>query len=328
MLKASTLQPLSRLSEAVQQRLRCPVCGAALEQAGDHLQCLNPDDGTRFPIVDGIPVLINEANSLFSIDDFRQQRKTTMSLDGDSSLKARLKDALPTLTRNTKSGKNYEQFAQHLLALSPNPTVLVVGGSIVGQGMDVLLRYPSIEWVETDVSFGPRTGLICDGHDVPFEDGSFDGVIVQAVLEHVVDPYRCVAEIHRVLKPQGIVYAETPFMQQVHMGRYDFTRFTHLGHRRLFRHFEELDTGAVVGPASALAWSYQYFLLSWTSWKPLRRVLKAVGRLTSFYIPYLDDLLINRPSALDAASAYYFLGRRSDHVLSDRDLIKQYKGSM
>ncbi len=43
--------------------------------------------------------------------------------------------------------------------------------------------------------------LICDAHDIPFADRSFDGVIVQAVLEHVVDPFRCCEEIHRVLIP-------------------------------------------------------------------------------------------------------------------------------
>ena len=55
-----------------------------------------------------------------------------------------------------------------------------------------------------------------------------------------------------VYKDDGLVYADTPFMQQVHMGRYDFTRFTYLGHRRLFRKFEEIDSGAVSGPAMAL----------------------------------------------------------------------------
>ena len=80
--------------------------------------------------------------------------------------------------------------------------------------------------------------LICDANDIPFENGSFDGVVLQAALEHVADPYRCVEETHRVLKEKGLVYAETAFMQQVHGGRYDFTRFTRLGHRRLFRRFD------------------------------------------------------------------------------------------
>ena len=34
---------------------------------------------------------------------------------------------------------------------------------------------------------------------------SFDGVMIQAVLEHVLEPTRVVAEIHRVLKPDGLL---------------------------------------------------------------------------------------------------------------------------
>ena len=113
-----------------------------------------------------------------------------------------------------------------------------------------------------DVSFAPKTKLIADGHDIPFEDNTFDCVIIQAVLEHVLDPVRCVDEIHRVLKMTGIVYSETPFIQQVHMQQYDFTRFTYLGHRRLFRKFIEIEHEPLMGPGTALAWSYTHFLRS------------------------------------------------------------------
>jgi ubiquinone/menaquinone biosynthesis C-methylase UbiE len=179
------------------------------------------------------------------------------------------------------------------------------------------------------VSFGPRTVLVCDSHDIPFADGTFDGIIVQAVLEHVLDPYRCVEEFHRVLKPNGVIYAETPFMQQVHARQYDFTRFTHLGHRRLFRKFSELDSGPVVGPGTALAWSYSYFMLSFSS-KPniFRKLITIFTSFTSFFLKYFDYFLINRPGAFDAASGYYFMGRKSDVVLSDRELVKQYRGAM
>ena len=90
--------------------------------------------------------------------------------------------------------------------------------------------------------------VICDAHDLPFKEKSFDAIICQAVLEHVADPYRCVEEMFRVLKPKKFIYVETPFMQQVHMAPYDFTRFTYLGHRRLFRRFKEIDSGIACGP--------------------------------------------------------------------------------
>ena len=188
------------------------------------------------------------------------------------------------------------------------------------------LNNDAIKLVETDVSFGPRTTLISDGHNIPFEDDVFDGVVVQAVLEHVVDPFRCVDEIYRVLKQNGLVYAETPFMQQVHMGKYDFTRFTHLGHRRLFRKFEEIDSGPVSGPGMALAWAYKYFILSFVTSKRARRFFSFIAHITSFYLKYFDSYLIDKPGTYDAASGFYFIGRKSHLILSDRELIKLYRG--
>jgi ubiquinone/menaquinone biosynthesis C-methylase UbiE len=193
--------------------------------------------------------------------------------------------------------------------------------------MDALLASREIELIETDVGFGERTMLVCDAHDLPFIDNSFDGVVIQAVLEHVVDPFRCVEEIHRVLKADGLVYAETPFMQQVHLGPYDFTRFTHLGHRRLFRRFDEIDSGPVAGPGTVLGWSYEHFLLSFVSGTMPRLLVKVFARLTGSWLKYLDKLVEGRPGALDAASGYYFLGRKSEHTLHDRELIKLYRGA-
>jgi SAM-dependent methyltransferase len=202
--------------------------------------------------------------------------------------------------------------------------VLVLGGSILGQGMETLLHYPQITLVETDVAFGPRTLMIADAHRIPLADESVDGVVVQAVLEHVMDPYQCVREIWRVLKPKGLVYAETPFMQQVHGWPYDFTRFTHLGHRRLFMQFEEMSSGVVNGPGVALAEAYQYFLMCFFKSSFLKKAAQIFARFTAFFLKYFDYFLIRRPGALAAASGYYFFGRKSWRTLSDRELLSFY----
>ena len=321
------MQPQIRISQTVQELLRCPICRAKLKQAGQQFECTDSECNTHFPIVDGIPVLLNEQSSVFSLDDFVSYRKTFFSNTRENKLKKAIHRFIPTISKNIKGSENYSRLSDLLLVQSSSPRILVAGGSILGQGMESLANNTSLDLVESDVSFGPHTMLICDAHDIPFEDGSFDGVIVQAVLEHVVDPYRCVEEIHRVLNEQGVVYAETPFMQQVHGGRYDFTRFTHLGHRRLFRRFEEIDSGAVCGPGMALAWSYQYFLLSFTTSRLLRALVRVFAGLTSFYLKYFDHYLIDKPGTLDAASGYFFMGRKGEQALSDRDLIKLYKGA-
>jgi len=45
---------------------------------------------------------------------------------------------------------------------------------------------------------------------LPFEDGSFDLVILDNVLEHVRDRRRTLAEAHRVLASRGLLYMVTP----------------------------------------------------------------------------------------------------------------------
>ena len=306
--------------------LRCPACGSALERGGESYACGGCE--RTFPVVDGIPVLLDESRSLFSHADFLEQRPTTWQ--PTSPLRRRVSRLLPSLSRNMKAAENYAELRRLLLddVRDRRPRVLLIGGSRVGQGMEEFAADERLDLIESDVSFGPRTSLICDAHQLPLADGSVDAVVVQGVLQALLDPQVCVAEIHRVLGPGGYVYAETPFMQQVCVARFDFTRFTHLGHRRLFRWFDEVRSGPVCGPGMALAWSYQYFLLSFVERPRTRTAVKGFTRVTGFWLKYFDHLLIDRPGGIDAASGVYFLGRRSETPLSDGELIAQYRGAV
>ncbi|MDM8553354.1 methyltransferase domain-containing protein [Desulfococcaceae bacterium HSG7] len=237
-----------KISGYIKRNLLCPCTKGKLQQNGDHLESVI-DSSIRYPIIDGIPILINNANSLFSVDDFINRKNTTFDLQ-QHPLRKILKRFLPSISANIKAKDNYTKPAS---LLSRNSTILVIGGSIKGEGMEAIYTNESFEIVGSDVSFGPYTTLISDAHNIPFENETFDCVVIQAVLEHVLNPQRCIREVHRVLKPHGFVYAETPFMEQVHGQQYDFTRFTHLGHRWLFRNFEEIMSGPCCGPGMALA---------------------------------------------------------------------------
>jgi ubiquinone/menaquinone biosynthesis C-methylase UbiE len=316
-----------KLPPQVFKDLRCPACKGELKTGENSLACLEIACQKRFPIVGGVPVLINESNSIFLLDDFVSNRTTTLDLTKPKKFKRFFTSMIPSITKNVKAKSNYQKL-DSLVRNRTSKKILIVGCGVLGDSLEVLLKDESISIVESDVSFGPRANIICDGHDLPFSNDSFDVVIIQAVLEHVLDPYRCVEEIYRVLKNDGLVYAETPFMQQVHMRQYDFTRFTHLGHRRLFRRFKEIDSGAGVGPGTALAWSYQYFLLSFTQRRTVRKVIVVFASITSFYLKFFDYFLLRKPSSLDAASGLYFLGQKSDTVLTDKELLTMYRGGM
>lgn len=315
-----------KLSTEAQEIINCPICRSKLTVLEDEIKCSNSKCAQCFPRVDGTTILIDEASSIFSIEEYLACGVET-NLKAKSKLERGAINLIPSNILNLNTKTNYQQFTELLIQRSDRPKVLIIGGGTVGQGAESLFSTPGIEIIETDVVLTPRIDIICDAHQLPFADNSFDGVVVQAVLEHVVDPSVCVEEIYRVLNDSGLVYSETPFMQQVHLGKYDFTRFTHLGHRRLFRKFEEVSSGAVCGPGMALNWSLQYFFLSFVKSSAARNFVKALTRLAFFWLKYFDYYLINQPGTFDSASGYYFLGRKSKIVLSDKDLLKLYRGA-
>jgi ubiquinone/menaquinone biosynthesis C-methylase UbiE len=65
-------------------------------------------------------------------------------------------------------------------------------------------------------------------YEIPYPDASFDAVLAHAVLQHLSEPMRALKEIHRVLKPNGliglreedrngdVIYPMTPILQEAH----------------------------------------------------------------------------------------------------------------
>jgi SAM-dependent methyltransferase len=202
------------------------------------------------------------------------------------------------------------------------PVLLVVGGGTVGNGAEDLYGPSRVRVISFDVYASPLTQFIADAHGIPLAGGCVDAVWIQAVLEHVLDPGHVVAEIERVLRPGGRVYAETPFMQQVHEGAFDFTRFTESGHRWLFRRFERLDSGFVAGPGTALLWSADYAARALLRSKLAGRLVRAAF----FWLQWLD-LLAAPAQSIDGASCVYFFGRLGDGALRPGDMAAHYAGA-
>lgn len=203
------------------------------------------------------------------------------------------------------------------------PRVLVIGGGTIGDGLEALYADERVDLIAFDVYASANVQLVADGHRIPLATGVMDGVIIQAVLEHVLEPAVVAAEIHRVLRDGGVVYADTPFMQQVHEGPYDFTRFTESGHRYLFREFEEMESGQVAGAGTSLRWSVSYFFRALTRSVTLGRL----AGLAFFWLSHLDRLLDPKHS-LDGANSVYFLGRKGGPRLTPAQTVVRYRGGM
>jgi SAM-dependent methyltransferase len=312
--------------------LRCPDCGSTLRPAAaeQRVYC-NQEKGAcsvaeGFPLIDDQPALVVFERSVLSetsllesaaASPIRRQKPAGVLRSSLRRLFAALRGG------NRMAGPNCRRFLHELPASSAQPTVLIVGGGSVGQGTEALYeKGGNVRALCFDIYASPSTDFIADAHDIPLPDASVDGVWIQAVLEHVIEPDRAVAEIHRVLKPGGVVYAEVPFMQTVHEGPYDFTRLTDTGIRWLFRWFERIESGTVLGPGQALLWSITAALSGLLRSKKAGNLL---GTLIFFWVR-LVDCFVARPFAVDAACGLYFLGRKMDKPISPKEVIRSFQG--
>ncbi len=303
--------------------LACPRCHSPLVEAGGRFQC------TSSTCALAAPASLQSSASWPVLVDFEHSILDPARPAGDGSPGSRSRfsiDRLPPRLqswwkpRNLVAARNIED----MLNLFPSvaPLVLVVGGGTIGNGVEELYADSRARVVAFDIYGSPRVQFIADAHSIPLVTGSVDAVVVQAVLEHVLEPNQVVAEIHRVLRPDGVVYAETPFLQQVHAGAYDFTRYTSSGHRYLFRSFEEISAGPVAGPGAQMLISVDHLVRGLSRSELAGKLARGIF----FWLRYLDRL-VPTVYAMDDASAYYFLGRRSDRELSPGEIVAYYRGA-
>ena len=311
--------------EEIQGKFICPVCDNKLNLTPQMAKCSNTNCGIEFPIINDIPILINENDSIFSFEDFSNHIDGSEKSESTfSKFKKFISPYFPSLSNNLSSKNNFK-LLEKILSEKLRPKILIIGGATITADTEMILNSNNIV-IESDVYFGPRTQIIIDGHHIPFEKDTFDLLIYQAVLEHVADPVMCIKEAHRVLKSDGLIFASTPFMQQVHMKQHDFTRFTHLGHRRLFKSFKEIESGVFAGTGVALGWSIRYFMRSLTNIKFVRLFLEGLVYFLFFWLKYIDLITYKKKGTFDGASGFYFIGEKSDTILSDKELIKLFKG--
>ena len=305
-------------------RLCCPRDRSPLLQGAAALNC--PRCGQDYPVLNGVPVLIADEASVFAVADYVDAAGYAGPSYGREADRARgLRRLYHRVARKLGDAPSSIRHPDATAAMAyvadrrPRPRVLVIGSG------GLRLGAPEDRVLHSDVAFGPAVDTIADGHDLPFEDGAFDLVVAVAVLEHVADPQRCVAEMHRVLAEGGHVYAVTPFLQPVHMGAHDFTRFTPIGHRRLFRHFDEVAAGVALGVGSVSAFTLSAALQSVSKARAWRLMARLIGLLCTPPLRQLDRWLRH---GADAAGGCWFFGRRREAgPVSDRELVQTYRQS-
>ena len=94
-------------------------------------------------------------------------------------------------------------------------------------------QYETLDFEKVDKAYGSST-YVADIVDIPVEDGRFDHVIFNQVMEHLPAPGRALAELRRVLKPGGTLFYTGPLFYEEHEQPFDFYRYTQFGLRHLF----------------------------------------------------------------------------------------------
>jgi SAM-dependent methyltransferase len=132
----------------------------------------------------------------------------SVAADGDDAMRV----YHSYLLRRSRLGALYRQ---HLLY--PTLTRQLRGRVLdVGCGIGDFLRFrPDSVGVDINphnVDYCRRTGLEAHtaSNSLPFANETFDGVMLDNVLEHIVQPETMLAEIRRVLKPGGIFIVGVP----------------------------------------------------------------------------------------------------------------------
>lgn len=307
------------ISDAKNLILRCPDCrNGILFFEKNTIHCR--ECSASFPVSNGRPVLLRHDNSLFNIADYLNEFQSSYH-------HRTLGQFIPSISVNLSIFRLMNHL-RLLLDARGSSVILVVGGGRQRSWLDPLLcATVSHQIIYTDIDITADVDIFCDGHDLPFNDSSVDAVITTAVLEHVLYPERVAAEIGRVVKMDGFLYSEMPFMQQVHEGAYDFTRYSLSGHRRLFNNFLEIEAGMVAGPATALGWAIENFILAFFSNLRIRKIAKFFTRFGLFWLKYFDYFLVRRNGAMDGASCTYLFARKVDGKVSDLNIINNYVGA-
>ena len=308
--------------------LICPKCGNNLEKINTNkifLKCSNTNCIANIHFYNSFnnkPILIDETESIIEI-------KQIILSDSSNLVKRPQYFKFRKLLQNIIHGSSVQtkinlNYISSIISDTNDTKILIIGGGTIGAGLEEFYKKYSTNIISFDVYYSNNIDFIADAHSIPTKSNTFDLVIIQAVLEHVLMPTKVVAEIQRVLKFGGLVYAETPFLQNVHEGAYDFTRYTVLGHDSLFCNYIKLGSGYIGGVGTSFLWSLEFLFASIFR----NRFVGKIVRFSFFYLRFIDKITTTKWN-IDSACGCYFIGKKTNDkpYAHQSYIIEEYKGA-
>lgn len=145
-----------------------------------------------------------------------------------------------------RGGDFHYKFFELLDGLREDAIALDVGG---GKRQIDDPRYINLEYSRFE-----EPDILGDGTKLPFPSNSIDLVYTAAVLEHVRDPLAMGREIYRIVRPGGIVLANSAFMQPIHSEGQHFFNLTPYGIELVFEQFVNKEVWSDVSFAFSMKW--------------------------------------------------------------------------
>ena len=108
---------------------------------------------------------------------------------------------------------------------------------------DLRPLFPGKEFVGCDMREGPGVDKILDLHAIDLADESVGAILSFDTLEHVEGPRKAMQEIHRILKPGGLVVISSVMDFPIHDYPHDYWRFTPEAFRSILKPFDNCFVG-------------------------------------------------------------------------------------
>jgi SAM-dependent methyltransferase len=111
------------------------------------------------------------------------------------------------------------------------------------QDIDLRPLFVDKDFVGCDMRAGPGVDKVLNLHDIALPDNIAGTVFLMDTLEHVEYPHRAIEEVHRILKPGGLLVMSSVLDYFIHETPNDFWRYTPDAFRSLLKPFTQSHVG-------------------------------------------------------------------------------------
>ncbi len=311
--------------------LRCPGCQKSIDYSETRIVC--PSCKSSYVVFNGIPILVHEEHSYLKartiLEDFCNSAERTEPRIYKKVI-FKILNFSPTIysrKRMQEIGLIFSEFISEYTIKTGNHhlRILVLGGGTSGNIFNSMKFSTECEVIVSDIYLSNVVDIVCDGTNIPFEDNTFDVILAEGVLEHVIKPDLLVDETHRTLKKNGLVLISTPFMLGVHMPVADYQRWSRLGLIGLFRKFTVVECKQIEGVLVAIAYMISYLMMTLSPQK-FKVVTKLLINFLVGFFKYIDPLVRNLQQSEDVCASLYYVGTKSDFEILDYEVNSRFTG--